>query len=1230
MANFTGTSGADNFTGTAGAADNFYFNIANLGQNDFINGGGTLLTDPLDSLYLSGTGVVDFAFLVNDIVNFNPYTVFNHVMGIENLYLSPSNSTVHISQQFANGASNGLFQIFGQGTANDTIIWENYHVDSPISKVIVRAGDGNDTVNGWGSLSSLEVYGEGGDDHLSGAYIMDGGSGNDTIDVGSFGIASKAYGGIGNDLINIMADNVIADGGDGTDFVSFDHFYSSITYINIEGLKVSALSCTLAQLSQFTRIAALDPALGATFNVTGGGTYNFATLAEAPAILKFNVVDTTTTNYTIVATNAQLTFVGGGGDDYVIGGTSADAVYGGDGNNTLYGEGGDDTLYGGGGNTTYYGGTGNDYIGLGRTGPISPANEIAYGEEGDDSFHLFVRGGTTAPVSHGTIDGGTGWDVVYCDDGLGDFQFNNVETLVIGQGQLYATVAQLMSFTYFAMGPTNFYISGNGTVDLNGKTSNPLQTFNMFAVDTSNHVFIGSAGNDYLTGGYGNDRLEGGDGNDIIYGAVISPLDPNTNGGQDVLNGGAGNDEIHTVGIDDVVSGGAGNDTIYAIGGVINGGDGLDTLVAAQNPYTSFAPVLDASSVINVETLLIDAYSLTTGLSQLNGFQTIQTNQPAFSPQIYLNLTGDGSINFSSKIVDHGVHVVVSQQTTGVQIIGTNFDDNIQGSQFADVLSGGLGNDYISGGSGSDTINGGDGIDILLGEDGNDILNGGLGDDNLSGGSGTDAITAGAGDDLIDGGTGADKMAGGTGNDTYVIDNAGDTVDETGGDGIDAFQSSVSVNLADTTHFKGNIEIIELTGFASIDATGNDLNNLIIGTTGNNTLNGGLGNDYIVTNGGSDTIYGGAGNDTVDYLGTQSSITIDLGATSTYGYSWDGTSGTILIGIENIIGNDYDNILIGNSENNVIEGGYGSDVINGKAGNDTVTYDYSLQALIIDLGATATYGYSWDGFSGDTLISIENIVGTALNDILIGDGLDNRLEGGAGSDTINGKGGIDTVTYEHSSTAVILNLSATATYGYSVDGTSGDILMGIENVVGSSFADTLLGDGQANLIEGGAGSDYINGLGGIDTVTYVNSVTAVSLDLGATATYGYSFDGTFGDTLLGIENVVGSSFGDTLLGNGQANTLDGGLGNDILKGGLGADTFRFTSLAFGNDTITDYQDIIDHLSFGPAAALNFANFTITGNDTTAVTIHLTGGGDVLLVSATATNIHIDASDFLFG
>ena len=136
-------------------------------------------------------------------------------------------------------------------------------------------------------------------------------------------------------------------------------------------------------------------------------------------------------------------------------------------------------------------------------------------------------------------------------------------------------------------------------------------------------------------------------------------------------------------------------------------------------------------------------------------------------------------------------------------------------------------------------------------------------DNVLIGNSGANVLTGLDGNDTLNGGAGADHMFGGAGNDTYVVDNAGDVVNETGGSGIDTVQSSVSFSLADPVHAIGNIENLTLTGTANINATGNALDNVLIGNSGANVLTGGAG---------ADTLDGGDGNDTASYASSPSGV----------------------------------------------------------------------------------------------------------------------------------------------------------------------------------------------------------------------------------------------------------------------------------------------------------------------------------------------------------------------
>lgn len=142
---------------------------------------------------------------------------------------------------------------------------------------------------------------------------------------------------------------------------------------------------------------------------------------------------------------------------------------------------------------------------------------------------------------------------------------------------------------------------------------------------------------------------------------------------------------------------------------------------------------------------------------------------------------------------------------------------------------------------GNDTLPGAYTSDLYLGLAGDDVLNGGLGSDTL------------------DGGLGADSLNGGAGRDVYIVDTASDVVTEAAsvGAGIDTIKSSLTWTLAT------NLEKLILSGVNSIDGTGNELANVLIGNLANNVLNGEAGNDILRGGLGYDTLNGGEGNDTL-------------------------------------------------------------------------------------------------------------------------------------------------------------------------------------------------------------------------------------------------------------------------------------------------------------------------------------------------------------------------------
>ena len=185
---------------------------------------------------------------------------------------------------------------------------------------------------------------------------------------------------------------------------------------------------------------------------------------------------------------------------------------------------------------------------------------------------------------------------------------------------------------------------------------------------------------------------------------------------------------------------------------------------------------------------------------------------------------------------------------------------------------------------------------------------------------------------------------------------------------------------------------------------------------------------------------------------------------------------------------------------------------------------------------------------------------------------------GTGFEALWDTGGVDEIVHEGDADAVIDLRAATLEYedgggGFVsyVDGIYGGFTIAsgviIENAEGGAGDDLITGNGAANRLAGGLGLDEIHGgdgddllIGGadadelfggagLDTVDYSASDAAVFVTLGGTATGGDAE----GDSLNGIENIIGSSTHDLLTGDAEANAIYGGDGSDFLKGGAGAD-----------------------------------------------------------------------------
>ena len=218
------------------------------------------------------------------------------------------------------------------------------------------------------------------------------------------------------------------------------------------------------------------------------------------------------------------------------------------------------------------------------------------------------------------------------------------------------------------------------------------------------------------------------------------------------------------------------------------------------------------------------------------------------------------------------------------------------------------------------------------------------------------------------------------------------------------------------------------------------------------------------------------------------------------------------------------------------------------------------------------------------------LTGTSGPDSLRGDAADNVLEGGPGPDVLDGGGQPpdghgDSASYQRAASGVTVSLETR--FGRTFRGDAeGDVLIDIENLIGSNYDDILTGDVGDNILLGGRGNDILDGGGGadlllggpgIDTVTYARNFSnhGVRVDLAAGVADGASAQG---DRLAGVENLIGSASDDELYGSAESNRLWGGShGDDLMTGRGGADVFVFHE-DDGHDTVTDFdpgEDLIE-------------------------------------------------------
>ena len=1064
------------------------------------------------------------------------------------------------------------------GSGNDTVVGHlgNDNMGGGIGNNILDGGAGNDTIYGNGLGAGISgndilnggdgqdnLYGEAGDDILSGGVGWDNLQGGQGNDVYTYGLGDGT-------------DTILETGGD-ADVLRFKAGISQsdvfLERYQVYGGQAESLKLYIGTNYVFLTdyfLSADDSSRIDKFEFADGTVWTYADI-QAKLLIPTNkkdtlfgfagadVIDGLDGDDAINGKQGNDTLIGGLGDDNLHGGLGNDTLIGGSGNDTLIGNSdwfldpfgakndtGDDLLYGGSGNDLMKGGLGKDTYLFGRGDGFDSIQEIA---DANGSGTNTLRLGAGVLPEHVTLHRWYSNSIVLVIDGsntqinLGQNNFNGVHPITSiefdgGAGAVWTTTdisAHIQAGVQNAMAGT--LVDDTFVVDHENDVITEAINAGIDTVLASRTYALGSNIENLTLTGFLNINATG-------------------NALTNILRGNAG-DNILTGDFYDTAYGGLGNDTYMGIGTVIeNANEGIDTVIADYH-YTLKA---------NFENLTLTAngYGDLTG-NDLNNVITgnIGNNRldGGIGNDTLIGKTGNDTYVFDTAndivvenanegidTIEIGMTYTLGEYIENLTLTGTNaingtgneLDNVLTGNSAVNILTGGKGNDtyivgaeYVYGPPLDDIVElANEGIDTVesyssytLGANLENLtLRYNNGGENFNG-TGNDLdnyIKGNYGHNILFGGGGVDTLEGGSGNDTYVITDTQDIIIEQKYINLfvsnhDKVESSIAYTLGT------NLEDLTLTGTNSINGTGNELDNILIGNSGVNTLVGGFGNDQLIGQASNDALQGGVGDDTytvdsnlyiLTELSNEGTDLVESSVTYSLGVNIENLT---LIGTDAIngTGNELDNILMGNGVANTLTGGAGNDQLNGQVGNDIMIGGIGNDTYFVNSSLDIITEQFNEGI--DTVISdasytlsanLENLelqgaffwgnltgIGNDLDNYIKGNTGDNFLDGGGGKDTLEGGDGNDTYVVDDVLDIVIEEGDITIYHGnydkvqasvsYTLGGKIEDLtLTGTSSIngTGNALANVLTGNTAANILEGGAGDDTLNGGGGNDVL----------------------------------------------------------------------------------------------------------------------------------------------------
>jgi Ca2+-binding RTX toxin-like protein len=300
----------------------------------------------------------------------------------------------------------------------------------------------------------------------------------------------------------------------------------------------------------------------------------------------------------------------------------------------------------------------------------------------------------------------------------------------------------------------------------------------------------------------------------------------------------------------------------------------------------------------------------------------------------------------------------------------------------------------------------------------------------------------------------------------------------------------------------GNDRVTNLTPLRAL-VNGSSGDDVLVGGSAVDTLKGGGNRDTLRGGGGSDRLEGENGDDELEGGPGDDVALGGEGDDRLFGLA-PGSGAAAADGDDRLDGGDGNDIVDGDAGDDVLVGGRGRDSLDGAAGTDTADYSGHPAG-----GVTATLdGLSNDGGIVDQVsgvgerigTTVENIVGSVGNDLLVGDDRANLLNGrggddllqaaggsdtllgSTGADTLSGGDGFDTASYRDHADDVSVKLDDRANDGNELDRVGDDVRGDVEAVHGTDESDTLIGSVGPDRLVGFGGLDFIVGLAGRDVI----------------------------------------------------------------------------------------------------------------------------------------------------